>query len=109
LGAGEHAAADPALTRALHDRAPDAHLGRIVSVDLFYEHGPPGAGRKDALAVEMEAATLFALGARKNIPVACVLAVSDTFDGSGGRERIEDHVLLETAERMGSIAIAALS
>jgi uridine phosphorylase len=108
LGAGEHTAADPALTGALHDRAPEAHLGRIVSVDLFYEHGQPGAGHKDALAVEMEAATLFALGAVKGVSVACVLAVSDTFDENGARARIADDALLEAAERMGAIAIAAL-
>jgi uridine phosphorylase len=109
LGAGEHMAADLALTRALHAQAPDAHLGRVVSVDLFYEHGPPGAGHEDALAVEMEAATLFALGAMKGVSVACVLAVSDTFDENGARARIADDALLEAAERMGAIAIATLS
>ncbi|HXW59896.1 MAG TPA: hypothetical protein VEJ23_10515, partial [Solirubrobacteraceae bacterium] len=40
-----------------------------------------------ALAVEMESATLFALGARAGVAVACVLAVSDTFDASGARTR----------------------
>ncbi|HEX3519113.1 MAG TPA: hypothetical protein VHT29_08790 [Solirubrobacteraceae bacterium] len=110
LGAGEHAAADLALTSALHAQAPDAHLGRVVSVDLFYEHSLlPGAGHKGALAVEMEAATLFALGAVKGVSVACMLAVSDTFDENGARARIADDALLEAAERMGAFAIATLS
>ena len=108
LGAGERIAADPALTDALLAQAPRAHAGTIVSVDLFYEEGPAGQGR-DALAVEMEAATLFALGAARRIPVACALIVSDTFDASGGRARIEDQALLEAAERTGAAAIAALS
>lgn len=108
LGAGERIAADPALTDALLAQAPSAHIGTIVSVDLFYEEGPAGQGR-DALAVEMEAATLFALGAARRIPVACALIVSDTFDASGGRARIEDQTLLEAAERTGAAAIAALS
>ena len=43
------------------------------------------------------------------MPVACVLAVSDTFDASGARRRIDDDALLAAAERMGAGAIAALS
>jgi nucleoside phosphorylase len=84
-------------------------------VDLFYDTdaGPePPGGRRDgeraALALEMEAAALFALGARAEVPVACVLAVSDIFDDSGARERIDERSLLEAAERMGAAAVAAL-
>jgi uridine phosphorylase len=108
MGAGERIAADPALTDALVRTAPDAHVGTIVSVDLFYESGSPGDGR-DALAVEMEAAALFAVGRATGIPVACVLAVSDTFGESGARQRIDDDTLLAAAERMGAAAIAALA
>jgi DeoD family purine-nucleoside phosphorylase len=108
LGAGERASADPELTRALADHAPAARLGTIVSVDLFYESGErrlhPGA-----IAVEMEAAALFATAAAAQVPVACVLAVSDTFDAEGARERIADAPLLAAAESMGRAAIAALS
>ncbi len=57
----------------------------------------------------MEAAALFAVGARAGVPVACVLAVSDTFDARGARTRIDDAALLEAAETMGRAAIAALS
>jgi uridine phosphorylase len=106
LGAGARVSADQQLTAALLAHAHGAHLGTVVSVDLFYETGR-GAGQ-DALAVEMEAAALFAVGARHAFPVACVLAVSDTFDGQGARQRIDDHTLLASAERMGSAAIAAL-
>ena len=101
-------AADEALTRALQDAAPAARAGTVVSVDLFYEPGPKGAGHS-ALAVEMEAAALFALGRVEGAAVGCLLAVSDTFDERGGRTRIADHDLLAAAERMGAAAIAALS
>jgi DeoD family purine-nucleoside phosphorylase len=108
LGAGERAGADRELTEALIRESPSARVGAIVSVDLFYDSGRP-RGSDDALAVEMEAAALFALGAGAGVPVACLLAVSDIFDSGGGRRRIEDHALLEAAERMGATAIAALA
>jgi uridine phosphorylase len=108
LGAGERVAADPRLTAALGQQAPSARCGAVVSVDLFYDDGRrPSA--PDALAIEMEAATLFAVGASRGIPVACMLAVSDTFDADGGRRRIADPALLAAAERMGSAAALALT
>ena len=86
-----------------------------MSVDLFYEpagldgrRGDDSAGSlarfaaEGALAVEMEAAALFALGAGANVAVACMLAVSDTFDAHGTRTRIDDDSLLAAAERMGA-------
>ncbi len=108
LGAGEQAAADEGLTAALRARAPEAPAGTVVSVDLFYEDGPPGGGH-EALAVEMEAATLFALGARRGIAVGCLLIVSDTFSPDGARNRIGDDELAAAAERMGAAAVGALS
>jgi uridine phosphorylase len=107
LGAGERVAGDPELTQQLIRQAPGARAGTIVSVDLFYDSD--AASARDALAVEMEAAALFSVGAAAGIPVACMLAVSDTFDSSGARERIDDAALLAAAETMGAAAIAALA
>jgi purine-nucleoside phosphorylase len=82
--------------------------GLIVSADLFYD---PDAGRPDrwraagALAVEMEAATLFAVAARHGLPAACLLVVSDIVDT---RERIGPDELLAAEETMGRVALAAL-
>ncbi len=108
LGAGERIAADPALTGALRAQAPQAAAGPVVSVDLFYEPGAPGGGR-EGLAVEMEAAALFALGEARGVPVGCVLVVSDTFGPDGTRARIGDAELLEAGERMGRVAVGALA
>ncbi|MFI4991076.1 MAG: purine-nucleoside phosphorylase [Solirubrobacterales bacterium] len=111
LGGGERVAADGSLTAALAQGDPLAAVGAVVSVDLFYER--EGAPRADAhagaLAVEMEAAALFAIGAAEAVPVACLLAVSDTFDESGARTRIGEHALRDTAERMGLVALGALA
>jgi uridine phosphorylase len=108
LGAGPRATADEQLSDALAAAAPDAHAGTIASVDLFHEPRPsePPA---EAMAIEMEAATLFALGALAGLPVACMLVVSDTFPAAGERERIGDEAMLESAGRMGAAALAALA
>lgn len=107
LGGGEVVRAEERITAALALASPEAHQGTVVSVDLFYETGPPGAGH-EAMAVEMEAATLFALGRNEGIPVGCLLTVSDTFDEMGRRSRIEEEQLLLAAEKMGRTALAAL-
>jgi uridine phosphorylase len=133
LGAGERVTADPALTEALaHHQRQDHRLDdtgggpqrqdgtpggphTVVSTDLFYEpdrrreHGWRAAG---AMAVEMEAATLFAVGERVGVTVGCVLAVSDllaTGDRSAnGRQRIDEQALEQAAEAMGRLAVRAL-
>lgn len=109
LAGGERVAADPTLTDALAQTAPAARVGAVVSVDLFYERdGARSNVHSDALAVEMEAATLLAIGATAHVPVGCVLAVTDTFADDGARTRIEPHVLHDAAERLGRVALAAL-
>ena len=117
LGANEHAEPDPALTaRLVSELGGDAAPARIVTSDLFYEvregdgsqGGPDEWRARGAVAVEMEAATLFNLGKRLGVAMACLLAVSDTFE-AGERRRIADEELAAAAERMGVIAAAALA
>lgn len=101
--------ADRALTEALVRSAPAARAGAIVSVDLFYDDPTTREHPDDALAIEMEAATLFALGAEQSVPVACVLTVTDTFDEQGARTRIDADALRTAVERMGAVAVDALA
>ena len=109
LGAGDRVAGDPSLTEALIRCAPAARAGTIVSVDLFYETEIADQRHAtEALAVEMEAATLFAVGARANVPVACLLAVTDTFDDGGARQRIAEDPLHAAAEAMGAVALRVI-
>ncbi len=108
ISGSDRVGADPSLTEKLTDAAPAARAGTIVSVDLFYETSDQRSAH-DALAVEMEAAALFAVGSAAEVPVACLLAVSDTFEPSGTRHRIGDEALLEAAEAMGAAAVAALA
>lgn len=107
LSGGERVSADPQLTELLMAHAPEAAVGTVLSVDLFYDEDrrPP---RRDALVIEMEAAALFAVGAASGVQVGCVVAVTDSFDEEGKRARLDDHGLLAAAERMGRAAMGAL-
>ncbi len=108
LTGGDPVVPDPSLTAVLAARAD--HAGPVVSTDLFYD---PDASRPDAwraagaLAVEMEAATVLAVAARRGIRAACLLAVSDAAPGSG--ERIGTEPLRLATTRLGAVALAAIS
>jgi DeoD family purine-nucleoside phosphorylase len=117
LGAGERAAADPALTAALAAAAArelgrEAPRGAVVTTDLLYDadgrHADPGADpERPALAIEMETATLFQLERLRDVQAGCVLAVSDLLGPARGR--IDGEALEAAAERIGRIAAAALA
>ena len=109
LGAGERIDADPGLLASLRRSAPHAATATIVSSDLFYEVGEPRFAEwhaAGARAVEMEAATLFALGALRGIAVGCVLAITDLL--TGPRERIDANRLHAAGLAVGQVGAAAL-
>jgi DeoD family purine-nucleoside phosphorylase len=114
LAGAERLAGDAGLLTALRDAA--ARLGEapadgpVVSTDLFYDAEqrraawPPGA----AQAVEMEAATLFALAARREVAAGCLLLVTGT--AGSDPARIDDEETLFAGElRLGRAAAAALA
>ena len=109
LGGGERIDADRQLLAALRAAAADVRTGTVVSSDLFYE---PGESRFDswrtagALAVEMEAAALFAVGRLRGVPVACALAITDVLGEE--RERIEPAALVQAGIAVGRLGAAAL-
>jgi DeoD family purine-nucleoside phosphorylase len=104
LGAVGIVAPDPALLDALEGRR-----GVIVSSDLFYDPDPARAAgwvAQGAVAVEMEAAALFAVAARRGVAAACVVAVSDIVST---RERITADALEAVEASMGRLALAGLA
>ena len=112
LDAGDRLPATPALLSALtgatrHDDG--VHCGPIVSTDLFYDRRglEPQWREAGALAVEMEAATLFALAATSGFEAAALLVVSDLVLPT--RQRIDPDDLRVAERRMGAVALTALS
>ena len=85
------------------------HVGAVATSDTFYDPDPERHRRwaaRGVLAVEMEAAVLFTIGALRGVKTACILTVSDLV---GGDEpvRIADDALAEGVRNMTALALAA--
>ena len=86
-------------------------IGPIVSSDLFYN---PDGGQyarwssRGVLAVEMEAAVLFTLGALRGFAAGCLLTVSDVVV-EGEFKRISDEELRAAVDRMTRVALATVT
>ena len=82
-------------------------VGPIVSSDIFYQPDPGLAGRwseRGILAVEMEAAVLFTLGALRKIQAGCMLLVSDIVV-DGEFVRITDEEMRAAVDQMTELAL----
>jgi DeoD family purine-nucleoside phosphorylase len=84
------------------------HVGPIVSAGLFYD---PRTGimqrwaDRGHLAVEMEAAMLYTLGALHKIETLCVCTISDLITDEQNAVRISDEDMKVGVDRMMQIAI----
>jgi DeoD family purine-nucleoside phosphorylase len=101
-------AAPGPLTEALQS-VGDQRIAAVVSADLFYgaEDRVQGWLAAGALAVEMEAATIFAVAARHGVEAGCALLVSNMV--SGDPRYLEPEALHAAELRLGELAVAALS
>ena len=102
-------AAHAELLAQLSDAGP-VRVGPVVSADLFYDTAPGTEERwrdDGLLAVEMEAATLFALAHRRRLRAGALLIVSDLLFPA--RRRIEPEDLAAAEHRLGELAVAALA
>jgi DeoD family purine-nucleoside phosphorylase len=108
LGANGAVAPDAGLLARLVDAG--ARPGTVVSSDLFYD---PREGEvrmwmdRGAVAVEMEAATIFLVAARRGVEAACVLGVSDVVGEERGL-RAEPEQLEAIGLRVGEVGYAAV-
>jgi DeoD family purine-nucleoside phosphorylase len=116
LGVDDRISADTELTDRLMEAATDlGHkwcVGASATVDLFYD--PDTGARHDrlreagALTLEMEAAAVLAVGARRGVRSACLLAVTDELWGDEGRERLSHDEIVELGETLGAVGIRAV-
>src|SRR5207344_361160 len=89
------------------ERGEKLRVGPIVSSDLFYN---PDSGqyerwsKRGILAVEMEAAALFTVGALRGVLSGCLLTVSDMVV-EGEFVRISDDELRAAVDRMTRVAL----
>ena len=89
----------------------DVRVGPIVSSDIFYQPDEGLAGRwsdRGILAVEMEAAILFTLGALRKIQAGCMLIVSDVVV-EGEFVRITDEEMRSAVDQMTELALATVT
>jgi DeoD family purine-nucleoside phosphorylase len=88
-----------------------ARVGPVVSSNVFYD---PDRGRvqrwsdRGILAVEMEAAVLFTVGALRKIETGCLLTVSDV-KIEGEFVRISDEDMREAVNEMTELALHTVS
>jgi DeoD family purine-nucleoside phosphorylase len=88
------------------ERGARVHVGPIVSSALFYDPREGIMQRWKArghLAVEMEAAVLYTLGALHGVETVCLATISDLIDETGA-ERISDEDLRVGVDRMMTVA-----
>jgi DeoD family purine-nucleoside phosphorylase len=87
------------------------NVGPVVSTDVFYN---PDSGQyqrwaeRGILAVEMEAAMLFTLGALRQIQAGCLLIVSDVVAGSLFK-RISDEEMRVAVDEMTELALTTVT
>jgi uridine phosphorylase len=115
LGAAGVVEADQRVTASLLEagRPHGARPGIVATTDLFYDDRTDVARgwiAGGAVAVEMEAATIFRIAERRRAAAGCVLAVTDLLaggDARGGRTRM-DRADIDTAGlRAAEVAIGA--
>ena len=86
-------------------------VGPIVSSDVFYNPDSEQYDRwssRGLLAVEMEAAVIFTLGALRKVQAGCLLTVSDIVV-EGEFTRISDEDLQAAVDRMTRVALTAVT
>lgn len=95
-----------AVHQAKHLGKP-VRVGPIVSSDIFYNPDTDLARRwseRGILAVEMEAAVLFTLGALRRVQTGCLLIVSDLVI-EGEFVRISDEDMRKAVDQMTELAL----
>jgi uridine phosphorylase len=114
LASADRVAPDPVLLARLIAAGQAAGVREVVAVstDLFYDRPAEARDRWAALgaaAVELETATVLALARRRGLTAAALLLVADVIGADGSRDRIAPEQLRAGEQRLGELAVRALS
>jgi DeoD family purine-nucleoside phosphorylase len=93
--------------RLARERGATVHVGPIVTAAVFYDTRPGVMARWKArghLAVEMEAAILYTLGAIMGFEALTLVTISDLIGDSGDSQRISDAELKAGVDKMMEVA-----
>ncbi len=89
------------------------HAGKVATVDLFYDPAADDRHRalvaRGAVALEMEAAAVFAVAARRGVRAACLLGVTDELYPEDSRARLDHDAIGELGRDLGAVAVASVS
>jgi DeoD family purine-nucleoside phosphorylase len=100
-----------AAVHAAKELGKPVRVGPIVSSDIFYNPDEGQYGRwsdRGILAVEMEAAVLFTLGALRKVKAGCLLTVSDIVV-EGEFVRISDDEMKTAVDQMTELALTTVT
>jgi DeoD family purine-nucleoside phosphorylase len=100
-----------AAVHAAKELGKPVRVGPIVSSDIFYNPDEGQYGRwsdRGILAVEMEAAVLFTLGALRKVKAGCLLTVSDIVV-EGEFVRISDEEMKAAVDQMTELALSTVT
>src|SRR5688500_5070809 len=100
-----------AAVHAAKELGKPVRVGPIVSSDVFYDPDQGRAQRwsdRGILAVEMEAAVLFTLGALRKVKTGCLLTVSDVIV-EGEFVRISDEEMKAAVDQMTELALETVT
>jgi DeoD family purine-nucleoside phosphorylase len=100
-----------AAVHAAKELGKPVRVGPIVSSDIFYDPDPERAQRwsdRGILAVEMEAAVLFTVGALRKVKAGCLLTVSDVVV-EGEFVRISDEEMKAAVDQMTELALQTVT
>jgi purine-nucleoside phosphorylase len=100
-----------AAVHAAKELGKPVRVGPIVSSDVFYDPDKERAQRwsdRGILAVEMEAAVLFTLGALRKVKTGCLLTVSDVVV-EGDFVRITDEEMRRAVDEMTQLALGTVT
>ena len=100
-----------AAVHAAKELGKPVRVGPIASSDVFYDPDQARAQRwsdRGILAVEMEAAVLFTLGALRKVKAGCLLTVSDVIV-KGEFVRISDEEMKAAVDQMTELALETVT